>query len=119
MTSQWVLIIAILLTIQLNFSLAKDIVVFGDSWGTEGAYEFNLMATNHSLTVDNHAVAGSTAQGWARTPNKLRDWVLANKDAKYVWITIGGNDAEPMLIHGDDVDTIKAKILGWMRKFYY
>lgn len=102
---------------MLSPAFGKDIVVFGDSWGTEGAYEFELMASSHNLTVDNHAVAGSTAQEWARMPNKLTEWVQSNPDCKYVWITIGGNDAEPMLVNGDDVATITAKIEGWIQKF--
>jgi len=97
--------------------MAKDIVVFGDSWGTEGAPSFDKMASAHNLTVDNHAVAGSTAQQWAFTPNKLTNWVEGNPDAKYVWITIGGNDAAPALERGEAVDTIVEHVKGWVRKF--
>jgi len=92
-------------------------VIFGDSWGTEGAYAFNQMASKHNLTVDNHAVAGSTAQQWALVPNKLTDWVKGNADAKYVWITIGGNDAAEMLQEGENVTYISQKVSGWIQKF--
>lgn len=98
-------------------AMAKNIVIFGDSWGTEGAASFDKMATSHGLTVDNHAVAGSTAQQWALQPNKLAGWVKDNADAQYVWVTIGGNDAEPMLQNGDNVNDITTKIQGWVRKF--
>jgi hypothetical protein len=97
--------------------ISKDLVVFGDSWGTEGAYALDQMAKAHNMTIDNHAVAGSTAQQWALVPNKLAGWVKDNPDAKYVWITIGGNDAEPMLDNGDNVTYISQKVSGWIRQF--
>lgn len=107
----------VVITSLLALAAAKDIVVFGDSWGTEGAVSFDNMAKSHGLTVDNHAVAGSTAQEWSLVPNKLTDWVKKNPDAKYVWITIGGNDAAPMLQAGKDVATIKADVKKWVQKF--
>lgn len=87
---------------------SEDIVVFGDSWGTYGASSFKKMASKHGLTVANHAVAGSTAAHWASAANvnKLRDWVK-KANAKYVWVTIGGNDAWEAM----EVDTPIPKIL--------
>jgi len=76
------------------------------------------MATAHNLTVKDYAVAGSTAQEWARTPDKLTKWVQDNPDCKYVWVTIGGNDAQPMLARGDSIDEITSKVLGWTQEFY-
>ena len=55
------------------------------------------MASAHGLSVDNHAVGGTTAAGWAKTPLALREAVNANPNAKYVWLTIGGNDALPAM----------------------
>lgn len=42
-------------------------------------------------------MGGTTAAFWARTPNRLRDFVRENEDAKFVWLTIGGNDALPKM----------------------
>lgn len=103
----------------LVFVHSADIVVFGDSWGTEGASSFRNMAKSHGLSVSNHAVAGSTAAQWAR-PNKVNDlknWVQQNKDAKYVWITIGGNDAANGMQAGTPIDKILADFLSNEGKF--
>lgn len=99
---------------------SADIVVFGDSWGTQGAESFNKMAKAHGLTVSNHAVSGSTAAQWAK-PNKVNDlknWVLQNKDAKYVWITIGGNDAADGMQRGTPIEKILADFLANEAKFF-
>lgn len=98
-------------------SQAAELVVFGDSWGTEGAPALDKVMKAHNISIDNHAVAGSTAQEWSLVPNKLAQWTKANADAKYVWITIGGNDAAPMLENGDSVEEISTKVAGWARKF--
>lgn len=98
----------------VSLGQCADIVVFGDSWGTVGASSFKKMASSHGLTVSNHAVGGSTAAGWAQ-PSKVMDltnWVKQNKDAKYVWITIGGNDAA----NGMEAGVPIPKILGDFEK---
>jgi len=89
---------------------AADIVVFGDSWGTYGRASFEKMAASHGLTVDNVAVSGSKASDWAQDPNCLLDAVNLNPDARYVWLTIGGNDARPLLEQGVPVDTMVAQV---------
>jgi lysophospholipase L1-like esterase len=78
---------------------AADIVVFGDSWGTFGRNQFRDRAAQDGLTVDNRAIGGTTANYWSRdvNKNKLRDAVRENPDAKFVWLTIGGNDAIPKM----------------------
>lgn len=81
----------LLLAVAAN---AADIVVFGDSWGTAGAKSFLAMATAHNLTVDNHAVAGSFVMQWAKRPGSLKEAVDKNQDCRWVWLTIGGNDAQ-------------------------
>jgi len=60
----------------------------------------------YGFTVDNVAVAGSTASRWAREKEKLKEAVDANPDAKYVWLTIGGNDAMPKLLSMTPIDDI-------------
>jgi len=90
---------------------AADIVVFGDSWGTYGAASFEKMANSHGLTVDNVAVSGSKASDWAEDPNCLRDVLQKNPDAKYVWLTIGGNDARPKMEQGVPIDAIVAQVM--------
>lgn len=104
---------------MLTLVQSADIVVFGDSWGTEGAASFNKMAKAHGLTVSNHAVGGSTAAGWAK-PGKVMDltnWVKENKDAKYVWITIGGNDAADGMEAGQPIEKILSDFLKNEKKF--
>jgi lysophospholipase L1-like esterase len=100
--------------LMVAFVQSADIVVFGDSWGTQGGASFKKMASSHGLTVSNHAVSGSTAAQWAK-PGKVNDltnWVEQNKDAKYVWITIGGNDAADGMEAGQPI----SKILGDFQK---
>lgn len=106
----------------MTFSLVQsaDIVVFGDSWGTVGASSFKKMATKHGLTVSNHAVTGSTAEGWAQKSKRqdLTNWVKQNTDAKYVWITIGGNDAANGMERGVAIDTILKNFLANEKLFF-
>lgn len=83
-----------------------DVVVFGDSWGTEGAASFAKMAAAHGLTVHNAAVGGTTTGSWASKPDSLKNAVDAAGGAKHVWLTIGGNDAIDGLIAGGNVHTI-------------
>jgi len=86
------------------FSLAlvqsAQIVVFGDSWGVFGRNQFATVMGRHGLTVDNVAVGATTAQFWASLPNSLRDAVARNPDCRWVWLTIGGNDAMFKLAQG-------------------
>lgn len=104
----------------LSLVQSADIVVFGDSWGTVGGNSFKKMASSHGLTVSNHAVGGSTAEGWA-SPSKrmdLTNWVKENKDAKYVWITIGGNDAANGMERGLSIDKILHDFLANEKLFF-
>lgn len=98
---------------------SADIVVFGDSWGTYGAASFKKMASAHGLTVANHAVAGSTAAQWAEAGNvmKLTNWVK-QANAKYVWVTIGGNDAWEALEVNTPIQKILSTLQSNCRKFY-
>jgi len=85
-----------LLLLLFSFQQAQsaEVIVFGDSWGELGATPFAKEMAKHGVTVSNVAVSGSTAADWADQPNYLRDVVRTNPDAKYVWLTIGGNDAK-------------------------
>lgn len=82
----------------LSLAFGSEIVVVGDSWGTEGAKAFREMFSKRGIqvTIDNIAVGGSTAADWAKTPNRLRDAVKA--DTKHVWLTICGNDAKDNMV---------------------
>jgi len=104
----------------LSLAQSADVVVFGDSWGTVGAKSFENLMKKHGLSVSNHAVGGSTAAGWAQ-PSKVNDltkWVQQNKDAKYVWITIGGNDAANGMERGVPIDKILSDFLKNEAKFF-
>lgn len=86
---------------------AAQLIVFGDSWGTEGAASLQaVLGDQHGITIDNVAVSGSTAAEWAQQPNFLRDTVAQNPDAKWVWITLGGNDAKNELPFGVTIPTV-------------
>ena len=91
-------------------SMAADIVVFGDSWGTFGRNQFAARAEQDGLTVDNRAIGGTTAAFFARpvNQNNLRDAVRENEDAKFVWLTIGGNDALPKMALRQPIEEIIA-----------
>lgn len=113
------MICTLLLVVALTcLAHAEDVIVFGDSWGTEGATSFKNMMSSHNMTVKFHAIGGTTAEFWARTPNVLKNLVDKTPDAKYIWVTIGGNDAAPMLEEGLPVDEITSKVLGWCEIFY-
>lgn len=86
-------VLALLLSLPAC-SLAAEVVVFGDSWGTEGKRAFQNMFDKRGVkvTINNAAVGGTTAAGWARQPDSLKKEMAA--DTKHVWLTIGGNDAQ-------------------------
>jgi len=91
---------------------AAQLVVFGDSWGTEGRASLNqVFGKQHNITIDNVAVGGSTAAQWALRPNYLRDVVARNQDAKWVWLTIGGNDAKNELPLGVPIEKVLQELI--------
>ena len=65
----------------------------------------------HGLTVDNHAVGGTTAAEWALDKTALKKAVDKNPDAKYVWLSIGGNDALGAMPSGEPISTIISKAI--------
>jgi lysophospholipase L1-like esterase len=99
---------AFALACMASVASAADIVVFGDSWGTFGRNQFAARAAQDGLTVDNRAIGGTTAAFFARpiNQNNLRDAVRDNEDAKFVWLTIGGNDALPKMALRQPVEEI-------------
>ncbi|MCB9766005.1 MAG: hypothetical protein H6739_39890 [Alphaproteobacteria bacterium] len=85
----------LLLLPLLPASLADDVVVFGDSWAEGAADELaDVLQLNgrSDITVDGQGVGGTTADGWAANPSALPDAVSLNPDARWVWLSIGGND---------------------------
>lgn len=74
---------------------AADIVVFGDSWAAGAADELQEVLADRGLdlTVSGHGVGGTTAEHWADVaPSALHEAVTANPGARWVWLSIGGND---------------------------
>jgi len=94
---------------------AAHLVVFGDSWGTEGAKSLRQVFGAKGITIDNVAKSGSTAEQWARTPNAVRDAVRKNPDAKWVWLTVGGNDAKNELSIGVPVEKLIQEMINRTR----
>jgi len=104
---------AILLITLCGIAHAAEVVVFGDSWGSFSAREFQQMFTSrgYDILVDNDAVGGTTARLWSRTPNVLSEAVSKNPDCQWVWLTIGGNDGIYELLAGRDMDAIVADVV--------
>ncbi|HNH46463.1 MAG TPA: SGNH/GDSL hydrolase family protein [Myxococcota bacterium] len=76
-------------------ALAAEVVVFGDSWAEGSADELEdiLQARGYARSVDPQGVGGTTAEYWATVaPATLPTVLVANQDAKWVWLSIGGND---------------------------
>ena len=95
-----------------------QVVVFGDSWATGARTAFTDMFDNHgaNVTVDNRGVGGTFAEGWAETPNALRDAVSANPDATHVWLSLGGNDGILRLATGQrPISEITEVTVGFLR----
>ena len=88
-----------LLTLLLGLTapaVADDVIVFGDSWaaGSPPALQQALRAQGfHDVFVDAQGVGGTTAAYWAtEEPDALHEAVTANPDARWVWLSITGND---------------------------
>ncbi|MCB9681678.1 MAG: SGNH/GDSL hydrolase family protein [Alphaproteobacteria bacterium] len=74
---------------------AAEVVVFGDSWAEGGGDELEdaLHAAGYRYDVANYGVGGTTAESWnATAPDALSLAVAANPDARWVWLSILGND---------------------------
>lgn len=71
----------------------------------------------HGLTVDNVAIGGTTAAGWAKDASALKNALDANPDARYVWLTIGGNDVIPAMIGGGNIDVIAQQVIADTKVF--
>ena len=66
--------------------------------------------------MDNRGVGGTFAEGWAETPNALRDAVTANPDATHVWLSLGGNDGILRLATGQrPIAEITEVTVGFLR----
>ena len=65
----------------------------------------------HNLTVDDVAVGGTTAKHWAQKKDALKEAVDKNPDAKYIWLTISGNDWIPKMIEKVSIDKMLAKVM--------
>ncbi len=75
---------------------AADVIVFGDSWaaGSPTALQQALRGQGfNDVFVDARGVGGTTAAYWAtEEPDALHEAVSANPDARWVWLSITGND---------------------------
>ena len=90
-------------------AISEDILVFGDSWGTEGGSAFKAVAAKYNQSVRNVAHGGLTAHSVAEGhPDALLQDVNATKGVKYVWLTIGGDDAAPEMEKGANVSVSAA-----------
>lgn len=68
--------------------------------------------TSYNLSVKNIAVSGTTAREWAENKTALVDAVRATPNCKYVWLTIGGNDAIPAMMDKEDIKLCSEQLVG-------
>ena len=73
--------------------------------------------TKYNLSVRNIAVSGTTAREWAENKTALVDAVRATPNCKYVWLTIGGNDAIPAMMDDEDINVFPEKIVNDTKVF--
>ena len=72
---------------------SAELIVFGDSWAEGAADELETAVSRWGIDVDPRGVGGSTADYWANTePDALASAIRENPDARWVWLSIGGND---------------------------
>lgn len=84
-----------MIVLLLSLASAAEVVVFGDSWAEGGGDELQdaLRGAGLSYDVHNAGVSGTTATYWnSSAPTALADAVTLNPDAKWVWLSILGND---------------------------
>lgn len=82
---------------------AAEVVVFGDSWAEQSGAILGerLRAAGYSYDAVNYGVGGTTAAAWNDlSPNALTDAVTANPDARWVWLSILGNDVFALHLGG-------------------
>ena len=89
-----VLVLLLSLLAAPSAATAAEIVVFGDSWAEGAADELQaaVRAAGLDLEVAGYGVGGTTAEVWAAMPAALPDAVALNPDARWLWLSIGGND---------------------------
>jgi hypothetical protein len=91
--------LSIILACFIGLAIADQVIIIGDSWGTEGGPELEKVFTEHGATwkTANYAVGGTTTDSWAKSPDRMVNDINRNSDAEYVWLTLGGNDAADYL----------------------
>lgn len=74
---------------------AANVVIAGDSWGSEGVSEFKdvLKSKSSNSTVASIAVSGTTAAQWSQNKYIQKLAGAIGPDTTHVWLTVGGNDA--------------------------
>eukprot|EP00483_Globobulimina_turgida_P013084 UN13108 len=91
----------VILSALFTISFGDQVIVAGDSWGSEGWNYLQQVLAAHSntknLKVKSYAVGGTTTADWIKPVDKLVNDVNKNSDAEYLWLTIGGNDAADYL----------------------
>ena len=78
----------------------SEVVAVGDSWSELGAPVLEQIFEVNGLnwTVGNYGKGGTTTSDWAKNPNEVRNDVAKNsKRAKFVWMSLGGNDAQDIM----------------------
>jgi len=79
----------------LPAAFAADVLVFGDSWAEGSANELQDVLTWHGtgLTVAGYGIGGTTADQYANQyPTAIPDVIALHPEARWVWLSMGGND---------------------------
>eukprot|EP01084_Bolivina_argentea_P157763 274905_1 len=91
----------LLLATTFYVGYGDQVIVAGDSWGSEGWSYLQNVLSNHSntkhLKVKSYAVGGTTTKDWIKPVDKLVNDINQNSDVEYLWLSIGGNDAAQFL----------------------
>jgi lysophospholipase L1-like esterase len=107
-------LLAAVLLLFARPAFADQAIAFGDSWAEQGADELQaaLRAGGYpALLVDERALGGTTTQYWVTTqPMELVYAVDANPDARWIWLSLGGNDSTQGRADGMTPQQIAAQI---------
>jgi len=94
-----------------------QVISFGDSWAVGGFrnLERRIQRKYRNVKVSNYAIGGTRAEQFAERPELLPNAVtLAN--AKFVWLSIGGNDYHLGKGRREPDDILLKKIETWIDK---
>lgn len=86
---------------SVSAAASPKILLVGDSWAEKAGTPLAKVLEKHQspLEVVNKGIGGSTAKQWAENKNSVKTLVdlHGGKDVEFVWVSVGGNDAQDEL----------------------